>query len=429
MFGHDHLGRSGHCWCSFMYISSLLSAAFLSLSRILSDVACRSIGACHTRCKDNTSKDPFSQCENLQHLQGIHIQVKSEYLGTIDNKWSNDTKHSDKHNNMPNVAANLKHVNTGRLVSAVSLDGELWDVILLVLCHRLSRQCSWILGHTCEVCESVLLPLISRRAPLRQPFAVLGKFPLSCSDPALPFHLPHPRDSLSHLSASTQLWIFSSSAEHARCGHTFLTDWARAPRIRQSATGQCSCCQLGTRDHSGNSQSLAVTDASMPFTARSCCLIDANASNSSLLGLTSIRMADPTSRLSNTSPRQHVSAQGPCERRGQRVHDPWSLVAPATLLVNTCGNLTHTDSESSCARSHSHLSLSVGRTGTRFALTRLSSSTSISPLSICLAWLDSCSHNCSSHGVTYSLFWSFNSLKLLASRQSHNPFCWLRTPN
>ena len=31
-------------------------------------------------CKDNTSKDPFSQCEQLQ---GIHIQVKSEYVGTL----------------------------------------------------------------------------------------------------------------------------------------------------------------------------------------------------------------------------------------------------------------------------------------------------------------------------------------------------------
>ena len=37
-------------------------------------------------CEDDTSKDPFSQCENLQNLQGIHIQVKSEYVGTIDNK-------------------------------------------------------------------------------------------------------------------------------------------------------------------------------------------------------------------------------------------------------------------------------------------------------------------------------------------------------
>ena len=31
-------------------------------------------------CKDNTSKDPFSQCEQLQ---GIHIQVKSRYMGTL----------------------------------------------------------------------------------------------------------------------------------------------------------------------------------------------------------------------------------------------------------------------------------------------------------------------------------------------------------
>ena len=31
-------------------------------------------------CKDNTSKDPFSQCEQLQ---GIHIQVKSQYMGRL----------------------------------------------------------------------------------------------------------------------------------------------------------------------------------------------------------------------------------------------------------------------------------------------------------------------------------------------------------
>ena len=61
-------------------------------------------------CKDNTSEDPFSQCEQLQ---GIHIQVKSEYVGTLtDDDWINDTKQSDKHNNMFNVAANLKHVHT-----------------------------------------------------------------------------------------------------------------------------------------------------------------------------------------------------------------------------------------------------------------------------------------------------------------------------
>ena len=47
---------------------------------------------CNRRvCKDNTSKDPFSQCENLQNLQGLHIQVKSEYVGTIDNELSDDT--------------------------------------------------------------------------------------------------------------------------------------------------------------------------------------------------------------------------------------------------------------------------------------------------------------------------------------------------
>ena len=57
-------------------------------------------------CKDNNSKDPFSQCEQLQ---GIHIQVKSEYVGTLTTVTR---KQSDKHNNMFYVAANLKHVNT-----------------------------------------------------------------------------------------------------------------------------------------------------------------------------------------------------------------------------------------------------------------------------------------------------------------------------
>ena len=100
----------------------------------------------------------------------------------------------------------------------------------LLFCHRLSRHFSWIPGHTCEVGECVLLPLFTRRAPLRQPFAVLvrviqgSQSPLSCSDPALPSHQQYPRDSMSHLSAATQLCILSSSAEHARCDHAFLTD-------------------------------------------------------------------------------------------------------------------------------------------------------------------------------------------------------------
>ena len=66
-------------------------------------------------CKDNTSKDPFSQCENLQNLQGIHIQVKSEYVGTLTTSEVMTRMQSDKHNNMYNVAASLKHVNTGLL--------------------------------------------------------------------------------------------------------------------------------------------------------------------------------------------------------------------------------------------------------------------------------------------------------------------------
>ena len=74
-------------------------------------------------CKDNTSQEPFSQCEQLQ---GIHIQVKSEYVGTLTTSEVMKRMQSDKHNNMFNVAANLKHWNTHennnrRLVSALSL--------------------------------------------------------------------------------------------------------------------------------------------------------------------------------------------------------------------------------------------------------------------------------------------------------------------
>ena len=53
-----------------------------------------------------------TMCENLQNLQGIHIQVKSEYVGTLTTSEVMTRMQSDKHNNMFNVAANLKHVET-----------------------------------------------------------------------------------------------------------------------------------------------------------------------------------------------------------------------------------------------------------------------------------------------------------------------------
>ena len=62
--------------------------------------------------KDNTSKDSFSQRENLQNLQGIHIQVKREYVGTLTTSEEMTRMQSDKHNNMFNVAANPKHEET-----------------------------------------------------------------------------------------------------------------------------------------------------------------------------------------------------------------------------------------------------------------------------------------------------------------------------
>ena len=53
---------------------------------------------------DNTSKDPLSQCGNLQNQQGIHVQVKSEYVGTWTTSEVMTRMQSDKHNNMFNVA-------------------------------------------------------------------------------------------------------------------------------------------------------------------------------------------------------------------------------------------------------------------------------------------------------------------------------------
>ena len=97
-------------------------------------------------CKDNTSQDPFSQFEQLQ---GIHIQVKSEYVGTLTTIEQLTRKQSDKHNNMFNVVANLKHLNTHennnwRLVSALSL--FVCSVSSQLLLFSLSVE--WFLVHT-----------------------------------------------------------------------------------------------------------------------------------------------------------------------------------------------------------------------------------------------------------------------------------------
>ena len=85
-------------------------------------------------CKDSTSKDPFSQCKQLQGITNSHTCEKW-IRGNTDYDWINDTKQSDKHNNMFNVAANLKHVNTHennnwRLVSALCL-----SIVSLLSCH------------------------------------------------------------------------------------------------------------------------------------------------------------------------------------------------------------------------------------------------------------------------------------------------------
>ena len=54
--------------------------------------------------KDNTSKDPFSQCEQLQ---GIHTSAKSIYENIDDDGNDGTNTQSNKHNNMLNVDATL----------------------------------------------------------------------------------------------------------------------------------------------------------------------------------------------------------------------------------------------------------------------------------------------------------------------------------
>ena len=76
--------------------------------------------------KDNTSKDPFSQCEQLQGITRNSHTGEKWIRGNTDDDWVNDTKQNNKHSNMFNVAANLLHVNTyeytnWRFVSALCL--------------------------------------------------------------------------------------------------------------------------------------------------------------------------------------------------------------------------------------------------------------------------------------------------------------------
>ena len=70
------------------------------------------VGVAAASVKTTPQKTPFSQCENLQNLQGIRAQVKSEYVGTLTTIEIMTRMQSDKHNNMFNVAAHLKQVET-----------------------------------------------------------------------------------------------------------------------------------------------------------------------------------------------------------------------------------------------------------------------------------------------------------------------------
>ena len=95
-----------------------------------------------------------------------------------------------------------------------------------------------------------------------------------CSDPAFPSHHAHVS-----LSALTQLWIFSSS--HARCDHR--TDWAHVPRTRQSATVQCSRCQLGIRTTlATRNHWLSLTFRCLSQHSHLCHSTDANTSDTPL---------------------------------------------------------------------------------------------------------------------------------------------------
>ena len=95
-------------------------------------------------------------------------------------------------------------------------------------------------------------------------------------------------------------------------------------------------------------------------------------------------MTDPTSRVEQHFTQatrdkvfQHTIDRTSVHRTVDLLHQHrvhvHAVEAPATLLVNTCGNLlSRTDYESSCARSHSHLSLRLSGGPARASLSRAS---------------------------------------------------------
>ena len=80
----------------------LLFSILLQLDRL----QLTAVSATDGWCKDNTSKDPFSQCENLQNLQGVNSRTGEKRIcGTLTTSELMTRMQSDKHNNMFNVAA------------------------------------------------------------------------------------------------------------------------------------------------------------------------------------------------------------------------------------------------------------------------------------------------------------------------------------
>ena len=62
--------------------------------------------------KTTPQRTRFRIVNMYKELQEIHIQVKSEYLGTLTTIKLMTQSRTTKHNNMCNVDANLKHVHT-----------------------------------------------------------------------------------------------------------------------------------------------------------------------------------------------------------------------------------------------------------------------------------------------------------------------------
>ena len=208
----------------------------------------------HGNCKDNTSKDPFSQCENLQNLQGIHIQVKSEYVALTTSEVMTRMQ-SDKHNNMFNVAANLKHVETHeninwRLVSFVD-----WTTAELVC-----LQCLFLVVGVVLVCCTV--PCLHNWSHCGSSLCLVRLIVIAMSHAHVVWLSPtSPSTSLSFSS-----FLFSSCTSHCLSPSSTLMSWITATRTAAE--------ELGHPDNKNSSTGYEpndhfITEAYVEFTQES----------------------------------------------------------------------------------------------------------------------------------------------------------------